>query len=127
MLVCARARKYVSTIPSEMNTCPTQTVECPTCITIGIKEGKWYIMFLHEEHSHDMSPTNFRLFHGNRKISLHIKRLFDINDDVGVCINKTFRSFVSVAGGYENLHFVERDARNYVGEHWGRKVMEKFS
>ena len=60
----------MSTIPPEINTHPTQTVECPTRITVDIKEGKWYIMSVHEEHSHDMSPTKSRLFHDNRKISL---------------------------------------------------------
>ncbi|XP_068471877.1 uncharacterized protein [Phaseolus vulgaris] len=107
MLVCARVGKYVSGIPAEMNTQPTQTVECPARITVGIKERKWYIMFVHEEHSHDISSTKSRLFHSNRKISLQTKRVLDINDDVGVRINKTFRSFVFTAGGCDNLDFVE--------------------
>ena len=42
--------------------------------------------------------------------------MLDINDDVGVRINKTFKSFVFAAGGYENLDFVERDVRNYVAQ-----------
>ena len=67
ILVCARAGNYVSTIPPEINTHPTQTVECLARITVGIKEGKWYSTSIHEEHSHDMSLTKFRLFHGNKK------------------------------------------------------------
>ena len=39
----------MSAIPPEMNTHPIQTVECPARITVGLKEGKWYIMFVHEE------------------------------------------------------------------------------
>jgi len=114
----------MSAIPPKMNTHPTQTVECPTRITVGIKQGKWYIMSVHEEHSHDLSPPKSILFHDNRKISLQTKRVFDINDDVGVRINKTFRSFVSTVGGYENLYFVERDVRNYVAQ--SRRVMSIY-
>jgi len=32
-----------------------------------------------------------------------------MNDNVGVRINKSFHSFVSATGGYDNLEFVERD------------------
>ncbi|XP_068504004.1 protein FAR-RED IMPAIRED RESPONSE 1-like [Phaseolus vulgaris] len=116
MLVCARAGKYVSPIPTEVNTQPTQRIECPARITVGIKNGKWYIMSVHEEHSHDLSPTKSRLFRGNRRINLHTKRMLDMNDDAGVRINKSYQSFVSAAGGYDNLEFVERDVRNYVGK-----------
>jgi len=116
ILVCARAGNYVSAIPPELSTHPTQTVECSARITFGIKEGKWYIMSVHEEHSHQLSPMNSRLFHGNRKISLQTKRVLDINDDAGVRLNKTFRYFVSGVGGYENLDFVERDVHNYVAQ-----------
>jgi len=42
--------------------------------------------------------------------------VLNINDDVGVRINKTFRSFVFAAGGHENLNFGERDVRNYVAQ-----------
>jgi len=45
---------------------------------------------------------------------LHAKRTFDINDQTSVCLNKTFRSLVGHAGGFENLDFMERDARNYI-------------
>ena len=70
-----------------------------------------------------MSPTKSRLFHSNKKISLHTKIVLDINDDAGVHINKTFRSFVSTADGYENLDFVERDVYNYVAQ--SRRVLRK--
>ena len=73
------------------------------------KNGKWYIMSVHQEHSHDLNPTKSRLFRGNRRISLHTKRALDMNDNVGVRINKSFHSFVSATGGYDNLEFVERD------------------
>jgi len=60
-------------------------------------------MSVHEEHSHDISLTKSRLVRGNRRISLHAKRMLDINDDARVQINKSFQSFVSAAGGYDNM------------------------
>jgi len=40
MLVCARAGKYTSSIPTEVNTLPTLKHECPARITVGIKDNK---------------------------------------------------------------------------------------
>jgi len=79
------------------------------------REGKWCIKTLVDEHSHDISPRKSRLIRGNRIINMHAKRTLDINDEAGVRINKSFRSLVFYAGGYENLDFVERDVRNYLG------------
>jgi len=103
MLVCARVGKYTSSIPTKVNTLPTQKHECPARNTGCIKDNKLYIMSVHEEYSHDMSPTKSRLFRGNRRISLQAKRVVDINTDAGVQINKTFQSFVFVASGYDNM------------------------
>ncbi|KAK7382127.1 hypothetical protein VNO80_00841 [Phaseolus coccineus] len=114
MLVCSREGKYVSSIPTEIKTLPTQANECQARITVGRKEGKWYIMSVIDEHSHDLSPTKSRLFCGNRKLKL--KRNLEMNGDVGVRINKSFQSLVSAAGGYDSQEFVERDVRNYVGK-----------
>jgi len=44
MLVCSREGKYISHLPSELKTIPTQTNECPTRISVTKKDSKWYIM-----------------------------------------------------------------------------------
>ncbi|KAK7368403.1 hypothetical protein VNO80_10428 [Phaseolus coccineus] len=135
MLVCSREGKYISPLPSEVETLPTLTNECQARISVAKKDSKWYIMSVIYEHSHDLSPTKSRLFRGNRKISLSAKRTLDLNDDAGVRVNKTYRSLVSAAGGYENMSFVERDVRNYVSQHRralgkdrdGRTLLAHFS
>jgi len=99
MLVCASASTYVSAIPTEVSTQPTQTVQCGAHITAGKKDGKWYIMFVNQQHSHELSPTKSRMFRGNKTINLQAKRTLDINDDAGVRINKTYRSLVSLPEG----------------------------
>jgi len=123
MLVCARAGTYVSAIPTEVSTQPTQSVQCGVHSTAGKKDGKLYIMSVNHQHSHDLSPTKSTLFRGNRKINLQAKRTLDINDDAGVRINKTYRSLVSSTGGYDNMEFIERDVRNYVSQQ--RKALGK--
>jgi len=66
------------------------------------------------DHNHDINPTKSRLIRGNKRLNLHAKRTLDINDEVVVHLNKTFRSLVSHVGGFDNLQFLERDARSYI-------------
>jgi len=67
------------------------------------------------DHNHDISSTKSRLIRGNRRLHLQAKRTLDINDEADVRLNKTFRSLVGQAGGFDNLQFLERDSRNYIG------------
>jgi len=102
--------------PKKKKTIPTQRKGCPTRVTAVKKEGEWLITSVVEEHNHHLSPHKSRLVRGNRKINMQAKIVIDINDQAGVCLNKSFRSLVFEAGGYENLDFVERDVRNYIGQ-----------
>ncbi|XP_027911571.1 protein FAR1-RELATED SEQUENCE 5-like [Vigna unguiculata] len=47
---------------------------------------------------------------------MHVRQTVDINDEAGVRINKSFRSLVCEAGRYDNITFIERDVRNYIGK-----------
>jgi len=115
LLVCGREGTYVSSIPAEVATKPTQSVKCGAHITVGKKDGKWFIMSVSNHHCHDLSPTKLRLFHGNRQMNLQAKRTLDMNDEAGVRVNKSYRSLVTSVGGYDNMEFTERDVRNYIG------------
>jgi len=101
-LVCSREGKCVSSIPPEMKTLPTQRKQCPARMTAVRKQDMWMISSVVDEHNHDVSPTKSRLIRGNRKLNMQVKRTLDLNDQAGVRIN--------------NLQFVERDARNYIGK-----------
>lgn len=46
---------------------------------------------------------------------MHAKHTFNMNDNAGVRINKSFISLVNDAGGFENIQFMERDTHNYIG------------
>ncbi|WVZ10998.1 hypothetical protein V8G54_015528 [Vigna mungo] len=116
-LVCSREGKYVSNVRPEVKTLPSQTNECPAGITIARKDDKWVVRTVVVEHSHELCPQNSNLIRSNRKLNMHAKHTLEINDDVGVRINKSFLSMVGEAGGYENMQFMERDARNFIGQH----------
>jgi len=113
-LVCCREGNYVSTIRPEVKTLPSQTKQCQAGISVGKKDGKWHIRNVVMEHSHDISPIESRLISGNRKVNIHARQTVDINDEAGVRINKSYRSLVCEARGYENVSFIERDVRNYI-------------
>jgi len=115
-LVCSQEGTHVSNIPPEKKTILTQRKACPARATIVKKKDEWLIKSVVEEHNHHLSPHKSRLVRGNRKINMQAKRVIDINDQAGVCLNKSFRSLEFEAGGYENLDFVERDVRNYIGQ-----------
>ncbi|XP_014501308.1 protein FAR1-RELATED SEQUENCE 5-like [Vigna radiata var. radiata] len=116
-LVCSREGKYVSSIKPEVKTLASQTNKCPASITIGKKDNKWFIKSVELHHSHDLCPNTSKLIAGNRKLSMQAKHTLQVNDDAGVRINKSFLSIVSDVGGFENMEFVERDAKNYVVQH----------
>lgn len=43
-----------------------------------------------------------------------MKRRLELNDEVGIKVNKIFYSLVVQTGGYDNLTFGEKDCRNYL-------------
>ena len=102
-LVCSSEGNYVSHIPPELKTHPTQTRQCPACLTTVKKPEAWILSTVVHDHNHDISPTKSRLIRENRRLNLQAKRTLDINDEADVCLNKTFRSLVGQAGGFDNL------------------------
>ncbi|XP_017416532.1 protein FAR1-RELATED SEQUENCE 5-like [Vigna angularis] len=115
-LVCSREGKYVSSIKLEVKTLANQTNQCPAGITIARKDDKWFIRTVVLDHNHDLCPKTSKLIPSNRKLSMQAKRTLEVNDDDGVQINKSFLSIVSDAGRFENMDFIKRDVRNYIGQ-----------
>ncbi|XP_052723829.1 protein FAR1-RELATED SEQUENCE 5-like [Vigna angularis] len=123
MMVCSRAGKYVSAIQNQMIGRPTCANDCSARMIVSKRDDKWYISGFDDVHSHDLSPTKSRLFRGNKRMNLNVKRTLDLNAEAGVRINKSFRSLVCASGGYENMEFVEHDVRNYVAKQ--RRALSK--
>ncbi|XP_014492202.1 protein FAR-RED IMPAIRED RESPONSE 1-like [Vigna radiata var. radiata] len=116
-LVCSREGKFVSSIHPEVKTLPSHTNQCLAGITIARKEDKWFVRTVVLDNNHELCPQTSNLIRGNKQLNMHAKHTFEVNDDADVRINKSFLSIVSEAGGYENMQFVERDARNFIGQH----------
>jgi len=112
-LVCSREGKYVSSIPPEIKTQPTQRKQCLERITAIRKQDRWMITSIVHDHNHEVSQTKSRLIRANKKLSMQVKRTFDLNDKASVRLHKSFRSLVCEVRGFDNLQFMERDARNY--------------
>ncbi|XP_014506334.1 protein FAR1-RELATED SEQUENCE 5-like [Vigna radiata var. radiata] len=123
MMVCSRAGKYVESNQNEMIGRPTMTNDCAARMIVSKREENWYISTFDDVNTHDLSPTKSRLFRGNKKMNLNVKRTLDLNAEAGVRINKSFRSLVCATGGYENMEFVEQDVRNYVAKQ--RRALSK--
>lgn len=76
----------------------------------GSGSGRWTSVF-NDEHNHTHSPSKYR-FLDVIKIYSHAKKRLELNDGTGVKFGKSFQSSVNEAGGYENITFTEKDARN---------------
>ncbi|XP_014523110.1 protein FAR1-RELATED SEQUENCE 5-like [Vigna radiata var. radiata] len=116
MMVCSRAGKYVPLNHNEKIGRLTLANDCAARMIVSKRDDKWYISAFDDVHSHDLSPTKSRLFRGNKRMNLNVKRTLDLNAEAGVRMNKSYRSLVCATGGYEHMEFVEQDARNYVAK-----------
>ncbi|TXG64277.1 hypothetical protein EZV62_011271 [Acer yangbiense] len=88
--------------------------ECKAKINALRSDGKLRLTTVHNIHNHGLSPKKSRFFRCNREVSDTVKRILDTNDMAGVRMNKSFRSLVVGAGGFENLPFLEKDCHNYI-------------
>ena len=50
----------------------------------------------------------------NRTISPFVKKQLEINEEAGIKMAQSFKSIIVEADGFENVSFLERDARNHV-------------
>jgi len=63
----------------------------------------------------NLAPWSQGWFVGRKKNNMQVNWTLDMNDEVGMCNNKTFQSLVCDVGGFENLPFVMCDVRNFIG------------
>ncbi|XP_042939457.1 protein FAR1-RELATED SEQUENCE 5-like [Carya illinoinensis] len=96
--------------------CPTRKTDCKAVINALKVQGKMRLTTIHNTHNHGLSPQKSQFFRCNREVSEAIKRILDTNNLAGIRMNKSFRSLVVGAGGFQNLPFLEKDCRNYIGK-----------
>ncbi|CAH9088592.1 unnamed protein product [Cuscuta europaea] len=99
VLECARAGSRASRSQNVLKPQPSMQVGCLARIRARTNyAGGWVISKSCLDHNHDMSPTKARLFRCNRKLTPHMMRNLDINDVVGIPVQKSFNSAVVEAG-----------------------------
>ncbi|XP_041017006.1 protein FAR1-RELATED SEQUENCE 5-like [Juglans microcarpa x Juglans regia] len=113
-LARARGGKAQNRTLNVTNPRPTGKTECKAKINAIKSDGKFRLTTVHNIHNHDLSPRKSQFFRCNRKVSDAVKRVLDTNDLAGIRMNKSFRSLVVGAGGFENLPFLKKDCRNYI-------------
>ncbi|RYR10086.1 hypothetical protein Ahy_B05g078554 [Arachis hypogaea] len=75
---------------------------------------EYVLTFVNIQHNHAISPSMAKTLRKNRELSLHAKRIAEINDQTGVTIRNTYQSLATAAGGYDKLTFTQKDLRNHV-------------
>ncbi|XP_042939478.1 protein FAR1-RELATED SEQUENCE 4-like [Carya illinoinensis] len=113
-LGCARGGKARNRNSNVSKPRPTMKMDCKAKVNAILFDGMLHITTVENAHNHGLSPRKARFFRCNRAINDSVKRQLDINDKAGISMAKSFNSLVVEAGGYDNLPFVEKDARNYI-------------
>ncbi|XP_024035677.1 protein FAR-RED IMPAIRED RESPONSE 1-like [Citrus clementina] len=111
---CGRNRKSKGKSNQVLRLQPNQKIGCNAKIGGCFVSGKWIIGNFVLEHNHAISPSKSRYYRCNRIISPYVKKQLEINEEAGIRMAQSFKSIVVEAGGYENVAFLEKDARNYV-------------
>ncbi|KAF5464628.1 hypothetical protein F2P56_014692 [Juglans regia] len=112
---CARGGKARNMTINVANPHMTGKMECKAKINaLKVADGKFRLTTVHNIHNHDLSPKKSLFFQCNREVSESVKRVLDTNDLAGIRMNKSFKSLVVGAGGFENLPFLEKNCRNYI-------------
>ncbi|XP_042946093.1 protein FAR1-RELATED SEQUENCE 5-like [Carya illinoinensis] len=113
---CARREKYQpkNINPSKPRT--TTKTDCKAKVNVTLnKNEKWVITTVENVHNHiTISPNKSRLLRSHKHLDEYSQRILDLNDRVGIRMNKNYFSLVVDTGGFENLDFQERDCRNFI-------------
>ncbi|XP_042961356.1 protein FAR1-RELATED SEQUENCE 5-like [Carya illinoinensis] len=116
-LACVRQGTYVSKASNILKPRPMEHNGCKAKINAILgSEGKFRLTHVVLEHSHVLSPGKARYIRCHKRLDESSKRKLEYNDMAGIQLSKNYNSCVAEAGGYENLTFGERDARNYIRE-----------
>ncbi|MED6128401.1 hypothetical protein PIB30_097460, partial [Stylosanthes scabra] len=61
-----------------------------------------------------MLPGSSSVLAQHRELTLDVRRTIENNDLSGIRPRQPYQSFVTAAGGYNELGFIEKDVRNYI-------------
>ncbi|KAF5460013.1 hypothetical protein F2P56_019913 [Juglans regia] len=116
-LACVRQGTSMSTTSNILKPRPMEHNGCKAKINVILSsEGEFCLTHVVLEHNHTLSPGKTRYIRCHKRLDESSKRRLEYNDMAGIQLSKNYNYCVAEAGGYENLTFGERDARNYIRE-----------
>ncbi|RYQ96810.1 hypothetical protein Ahy_B08g092691 [Arachis hypogaea] len=106
----------VDKIKNQLITNSSAGLNCPARIYVHIMKdvGLWTIFKLVLNHSHPCCPDQAEMLKQHRELSMFVCRTIETHEEVRIRPNKTYQSFVVVAGSHRELGFIEKDVRNYI-------------
>ena len=104
-LKCNREKIYSSSVDDASKKRSTIKNSCEAGIKVSMDstDRKWRILGFFENHNHDLSLSKSRHFVAYQDISTNTRRRLLINDNAGVKVNNSIKSFIVKVGGYENV------------------------
>lgn len=90
ILGCLRGGKHISTSSNVSKLCQTTKTECEAKINVQLVNGEWCLTTVEFIHNHGLNSHKSRYFRCHRNIDLLVKWKLDLNDRVGIRINKSF-------------------------------------
>ncbi|KAK8923413.1 Protein FAR-RED ELONGATED HYPOCOTYL 3 [Platanthera zijinensis] len=106
---CSRYEKSNISSQNALNPHPITKTQCKVrLIAKRLEDNKWIVTSFLDEHNHVLSPEKSRNYRCNRKLTVIAKRKLELNDVVGIKMNKNFNVLMVEAGGHKNLPFLKQ-------------------
>ncbi|XP_042942940.1 protein FAR1-RELATED SEQUENCE 5-like [Carya illinoinensis] len=115
---CYRGGKYQPKGSNTSKPRPTTKTDCKAKVNATLnKNDKWVFTTIENMHNHiTVSPKKTRLLRSHKYLDEYSQRMLELNDRVGIRMNKNYYSLVVDARGFENLQFQEKDCRNFINK-----------
>ena len=125
-LKCNQEGTYNSLVDDASKKRSTIKNSCEAGIKVSMDstDKKWRILGFIKNHNHDLSPNKSRHFATFSRISTDTKRRLLINDNTGVRVNSSIKSFIIEAEDYKNVTYNEKDVRNFLNKECRLKCRE---
>ncbi|KAF5472331.1 hypothetical protein F2P56_009057 [Juglans regia] len=113
---CAHGGTYHPSHSNVSRPRPTTKTNCKAKVNAKLVKGVWVLTTIQIVHNHStVSPQKSRFFRFHKRLDEYSQRMLDLNDRASIRMNKNFEALVDV-GGFENLEFQEKDARNFINK-----------
>ncbi|KAG6708518.1 hypothetical protein I3842_06G084200 [Carya illinoinensis] len=111
---CACGGKYYPSSSNVARPRPTIKADYKPKVNSHLVSGVWVLTIVEIAHNHTVSPQKSRFFRSHKCLDEYSQMMLDLNDRVGIRMNKNFNSLVVEARGFEYLEFAKKDCQNFI-------------